>query len=158
MKAPYSALDIAKWIVAGIDRDAGESITPLKLQKLLYYVQAWALVFRQKPIFDEDFQAWAHGPVVDSVYQEYREHGWNGIPPGNCPEIDSEIAAHIDSVMDAYGDFSAKQLESMTHQEDPWRIARGGLPVAARSSAVISKKSMKDFYSDLYEKSSDGQQ
>lgn len=69
MPAPYTASQIAKWLLSAIDRDSGDSITPLKLQKLIYYAQAWSLALPERayPLFDEDMQAWAHGPVVESV-------------------------------------------------------------------------------------------
>jgi uncharacterized phage-associated protein len=146
-----SASDFAKWFVASLDREAGDSITPLKLQKILYYAQAWALVLLGRPLFDEDFQAWAHGPVVESVYNEYKQYRWEAIPaPTQTPEFDEDEENLLCEVWDSYGDFSAKHLEKLTHQEAPWKDARGALPVEARSNAIISKQSMLDFYSALY--------
>jgi len=150
-KAKNTASDIAKWFVASLDREAGDSITPLKLQKIVYYAQAWALVLLGHPLFDEDFQAWAHGPVVESVYNEYKQYRWDAIPaPEEVPELEDEVAEFLAEVWENYGDFSAKHLERMTHQEAPWKDARGDLPMEARSNAVISKQSMHDYYSALY--------
>ena len=153
MAVSYKAVDIARWIVAGVDRDAGDSITPLKLQKLLYYAQAWALVFLGRPLFADDFEAWAHGPVVEAVYQEYRRYGWDSIPfpDSGAPVLDAETAEHIETILGVYGDSSAKHLEQLTHLEAPWRNARGSLAPAARSNSMISKNLMKEYYTSLYE-------
>ena len=158
MARKYTACDVAHWIVANIDRDAGDSITHLKLQKLTYYAQAWALVILGRPLFDEDFQAWAHGPVVESVFREYRSFGWDALPcPDEVPDFDDEDSELLANVVDVYGDLSAKHLERMTHAEDPWRDARGNLPPEARSNAVIPKSRIKEYYKSLYEKTDNGQ-
>ncbi|MDB5619508.1 type II toxin-antitoxin system antitoxin SocA domain-containing protein [Tardiphaga sp.] len=146
----YSPGEIARSFLAGIDRSAGDSMTHLKLQKLLYYAQAWALVWLKRPLFDEDFQAWAHGPVLESVFHTYKHYQWDAIPaPRDAPLLDPETFAHIGSILSVYGDFSAKHLEAMTHREDPWKDARGSLGPEERSNAVIPKEGMLEFYSGL---------
>lgn len=146
----YTAKAIAQWILGLIDREAGDSITHLKLQKLLYYAQAWALVMLGHPLFTEDFQAWAHGPVVESVFDEYKSYRWDAIPePSGFTQVDDETKDHLAMILEVYGDFSAKHLEKMTHNEGPWKDARGDLPPEARSNAIISKQSMQQFYSGL---------
>jgi uncharacterized phage-associated protein len=147
----YSPADVARWFVGSIDRDAGDSITHLKLQKLLYYAQAWALVELGRPLFEEDFQAWAHGPVLESVFGDYKAHGWDAIPAPEkaASDFDEETEEHLGDILSIYGDFSAKHLERMTHKEAPWKDARGDLPPEARSNAIISKDSMYRFYSKL---------
>jgi uncharacterized phage-associated protein len=152
MEMEYTAVVIAKWILAQIDRAAGDSITHLKLQKLVYYAQAWALVLLGRPLFTEDFQAWTHGPVVESVFNEYKSFRWEAIPePADSVEMDAETETHLTEVLEVYGDFSAKHLEKMTHSEAPWKDARGDLPAEARSNAIITKKSMIEYYSNLLE-------
>lgn len=158
MSAPYTALDIARWILAGVDRDSGDSITHLKLQKLIYYVQAWSLALRDKPLFEEDMQAWAHGPVADSVFQEYRDYGFEAIPaPTTVPEILNEDAEHIMEVVNVYSEHSAKVLERMTHNEQPWLEARKNLPPEARSKTPIDKNTMRVFYRKAYQEA-DGEE
>lgn len=148
-----TAVDVANWILASIDREAGDSITHLKLQKLIYYAQAWSLAIRNRPLFREDFQAWAHGPVVESVYREFREFGWDAIPaPESVPEFDAETEELLSDVLEVYGDFSAKHLEQMTHAERPWVDARGNLPPEARSNAIIPKEAMAKYYRELLER------
>ena len=75
-----SARIIAGWFVNAADRDSGEAPTHLKIQKLVYYTQAWYLANFDTPLFDEDMQAWTHGPVAPSVYEKYRGAGFDVLP------------------------------------------------------------------------------
>ena len=79
-----SPFDVANWFTCSLDREAGDSITHLKLQKLIYYSQAWSLALNGIALFEEDFEAWAHGPVIPEVYQEYKEYGFNALPSCEC--------------------------------------------------------------------------
>lgn len=142
-----SAKDIAKWFLCAVDREAGDCITHLKLQKLLYYAQAWSLVLIDKPMFKEEIQAWMHGPVVPEVYDEYCKYGYNEIPkPDEYPMIDKEYEEVLEEVMKTYGIFQAKYLEQLTHSEKPWIEARGDLPLEAKCDKVISLDTMKEYY------------
>jgi uncharacterized phage-associated protein len=125
-------------------------VANLKLQKLLYYAQAWNLVFTDEPLFHETCEAWVHGPVVARVFGEYKTSRWAPIADPIGPAVeDPEIRAHIDNVLEAYGNFGATQLERLTHQERPWIEARAGLAPDEPSRNAISMKSMKEFYSLL---------
>ena len=143
----YSALDIAKWFLCAVDRESGDSITHLKLQKLLYYAQAWSLVLLDKCIFKEEIQAWMHGPVVPEVYDKYSAYAYNEIPkPEHCPVIAKEYEDVLEEVMKTYGIYQAKYLEMLTHSEKPWIEARGNLPLEARCDKPISTETMKQYY------------
>lgn len=149
---PYPAVDVAKWFINAVDRESGDSITHLKLQKLLFYTQAWSLALRDEPILNEEFEAWAHGPVVRSVFDQYKDYSWNAIPRVECDdgcEFSDEAIEHFELIQNAYGQLSAKQLEAMTHRERPWREARRGLPPEARCDDVISRETMAVFYRQL---------
>jgi len=149
----YTPLQIANWFLANIGREAGDLITHLKLQKLVYYAQAWSLAGRGTPLFDEDFQAWAHGPVVPSVFRAFRDHGMAPIPaPASVPRLDEETVELLTEILDVYGEHSAKKLETLTHRERPWKDARGDLPAEARSESVIPKAAMQSYYSELSRK------
>lgn len=149
-RQPYTPLQIANWFLANFGRDAGDLITHLKLQKLVYYAQAWSLAARGKPLFDEDMQAWAHGPVVPSLFRAFRDYGMDPIPaPASVPRLDAETVELLGEVLEVYGEHSARKLEQLTHRERPWRDARGDLPPEARSDAVITKAAMQSYYSDL---------
>lgn len=148
----YTPQQIADWFLCTIDREAGDSLTHLKLQKLIYYAQAWALVFFDEPLFAESIQAWTHGPVVYSVFQRFCDSGWDALTiPAVCPELESQTTDLLNEILRVYGQLNAKHLERLTHQEAPWKEARGDLPPEAYSNNVISKDSMKSFYKKLYE-------
>ena len=74
------AIEVARYFLSLTDEDAGELISNLKLQKLLYYAQGFHLVIYGEPLFPETIEAWAHGPVVTSVYHQYKEYGSEPIP------------------------------------------------------------------------------
>lgn len=133
-------------------RERGDAITNLKLQKLLYYAQAWFLALHGSELFSEDFQAWVHGPVLPSQYHRFKHNDWRPIDD----QIDasrrtgnSKIDRHLEKVLDVFGVETAPALERMTHQERPWIEARRGLPASAPSKNIISKTSMKKFYKEL---------
>ena len=142
-----TASDVAKYLIASFQKRKKE-ISNLKLQKLLYYAQAWYLVFYDVPLFDGSIEAWVHGPVVRSVFQEYRKFGWKPVQTKDSGSITSKtITDHLDEVMHAYGEFDAVLLERQTHRESPWRDARGNLEPDEPSNRVITHEAMKKFYS-----------
>jgi uncharacterized phage-associated protein len=152
MTRKYLANDIADWFLCQIDREAGDSITHLKLQKLIYYAQAWALVLLKKELFEEEIEAWAHGPVVPSVYQRFKGSGWDALEtPDECPEIKGDALKLLTEINRVYGNCGAKHLESLTHNEMPWIATRGDLPLEAACSRPIPKEVMADFYRKMYD-------
>ena len=146
-KKKHSPLDFAHWFLNCVDRESGDDITHLKLQKLLYYAQAWHLANQNRELFAEDMEAWTHGPVVPSVWQAYKDCGWSSLPPVNR-EIDLSKSEEnlLELVYKEYGKFSAKELERLTHSEHPWKKTRGDLPIEAKCSNPIDKKMMRDYY------------
>lgn len=132
-------------------RERGEVLTNLKLQKLLYYAQAWYIALNGDPLFEEDFQAWVHGPVLPSQYQRFRDYRWKPITEEiNRPKFDVEgVEVHLTEIIDVFGCESAVSLELMTHREPPWQVARGDKPSDAPSQALIDKALMGDYYSSL---------
>jgi len=132
--------------------DAGEHLNLLKLQKLLYYVQAWHLAFYQEPLFNGKFQAWVHGPVNRPIYDRfssshslYSEVSTSEIQ-SDLSELSEDNAAHIESVLEAYANFTGSQLEELTHREKPWIDARNGLPSSANCENLIDEKLMQNYY------------
>jgi uncharacterized phage-associated protein len=140
------AQDVAKYIL----KKCGE-MTTLKLQKLLYYCQAWSLVWDEEPLFEEEIEAWANGPVVRSVFAEHRlkfKVGASDIR-GNTRLLTQKQRETIDAVINYYGDKDSYWLTELSHMEDPWKNARGDLPPGVRSQNVITKASMMEYYSSL---------
>jgi len=146
------AKTVARWFVNHADRASGEAITQLKLQKLVYYADAWFLANFDKPLIKEDFEAWAHGPVVPALYAKYRSHGWNALPPEAGVKVPEDLDDYLEAVFEEYGQYGAKKLEKMTHNEEPWLAARGNLSPEAASSTKISKVVMRNFYGSKIEK------
>lgn len=139
---------VAAWVINYVDRDAGESITHLKLQKLLYYFEAWYLANFDRPLFKENFEAWAHGPVCREVYAKYKGNSWDALGPVKAMPIPDELNDFLIAVYNEYGQFSAKKLETMSHEEDPWKKTRGSLPIEARCEDPIDKLLMRNYYAN----------
>jgi len=137
------AHDVAKYFVSLVDEDAGDSISNLKVQKLLYYAQGFHLAFYGKPLFSEAIKAWAHGPVVPQVYHLYKEFGYQPIPVErvSLDASSAEVRELLDQVWSVYGQFTATKLESMTHNEPPW--------MNTPQSEAISHEAMTKFFKTL---------
>lgn len=131
-------------------RERGEVLTNLKLQKLLYYAQAWHLALKGEGLFAEDFQAWVHGPVLPTQYRRFSEFRWRPITTDVAkPDLPAQIVSHLNEIIDVFGSESAVALELMTHREAPWIAARGNLGPDEICTAVISKQSMAEYYRSL---------
>lgn len=143
--------DIANFFLKIVDRDSGSTITPLKLQKILYYAQGYHLAYYDKELFPEDFQAWAHGPANEEIYEKYKEFGFNSIPypEEEIPDIDDEKNDFLNDIWQTFGIYDGKYLEEQTHREKPWIDARKGYAPGAKCQEIISKQSMKDFFKAL---------
>lgn len=150
-KQKVTVFDVADYFLKVVDRDAGGSITHLKLQKLVYYAQAWHLVFTGKPMFCERIEAWVHGPVCPALYSKYADYGYQNLPePEKAPDVfNEEELETLEAVWDCYGDYDARYLEQLTHQEKPWREARKGCAPGEHCTKRISLEVMKEFYTQL---------
>lgn len=142
-----SIYDIAKYIT----EQRGE-MTAMKLQKLMYYAQAWHMVWQERALFADDFEAWANGPVLQGLYNCHR--GMFSVTAdlfaaANSMSLDPVERANIDKVLGFYGEQTAQWLSNLTHQETPWLAARGDLAPGNSSNATISKSSMHEYYSAL---------
>ncbi len=146
----YSANQIADWFLSRVNIESGDTVSHLKLQKLVYYSQAWHYTLFNQPLFEEKIEAWMHGPVIRSVYNRFQD-----IPIYNpimrdaiidVPYPTSETTDLLEDINQIYGEHTAKYLEDLTHQEDPWIIARQGLPSYAYCENEITLSSMKEFY------------
>jgi uncharacterized phage-associated protein len=131
-------------------------LTNKSLQKLVYYCQAWHLVFYNKPLFDEPIEAWIHGPAVPSVYRRFSTYSYMYITEdpdlSRISELSTTETKLIDEVWKAYGSFDAGYLEALTHREKPWINARASLLPYESSSATISLTDMKDYYGERLKK------
>lgn len=138
--------DVAEYLLA----KAGP-MSAMKLQKLVYYAQAWHTVWTDRPLFQERIEAWANGPVSPVLYEKHRGQFilnsgvFNGQPDQLTPdEVDS-----ICRVIEAYGDKTSQWLSDLTHMESPWKIARNGISSGERGNREISLASMHEYYGSL---------
>ena len=144
-----SSLDVAEYIL----QQKGP-VTAMKLQKLVYYAQAWSLALEHEPIFEESIEAWANGPVVRELFESHRgQYYVSAIPSGDPEQLSEEQKETIDAVVIYYGQKSPEWLRDRTHSEDPWRKARGVCSDGQRSNNRISFESMEEYYSELEEDS-----
>lgn len=122
-------------------------MSAMKLQKLVYYSQAWHLVWDDGPLFDAPIEAWANGPVVHALFDRHRGAftvtNW---PGGDARRLTKDERETIDAVLRDYGSLSGRQLSHLTHGEEPWRRAREGLGPTDRSSNEITPDALARYY------------
>jgi uncharacterized phage-associated protein len=145
--------DIADYITMKLT-EAGVPLNTLKLHKLLYYVQAWHLAFYGDRCFNSTFQAWVHGPVSRAIYDRFKDSK-TMYSPVRLKDVRPEFALadlseherrHTDAILESYADFTDDQLESMTHDEEPWQKAREGYGPRERCEETIDDDEMKSYY------------
>ncbi len=133
-----------------------EDITPLALQKALYYIQGFYYAFNNAFIFSEDCEAWVHGPVYRDIYFRYRDYRFDPISDGDNVNFDDSILtdaekAIFDGVINNLCCYSGKVLESFTHEETPWLDARGDMTPLKPSVQFISKGSIGEYFASVKE-------
>lgn len=124
--------------------DSSDGISNLKLQKLVYYAQGFHLAMFDSPLFENDIEAWMHGPVVPELYHQFKECGRNPIPAPldlDIPAIfNPEQIDLIAEVQETFGQFSAWQLRNMTHEEKPWMDHKD------KTERKIPKEEMREYF------------
>jgi len=140
-----SVQDVAAYILHKLG-----PVTAIKLQKLVYYSQAWSLVWDEEPLFEDEIQAWANGPVSPTLYEAHRrQFKVSVISDGNLESLTPSQRETIDKVLEFYGDKSSQWLSDLTHQESPWLEARRGLAPGQPGNCEITTASMAEYYSSL---------
>ena len=142
-----SAHDVAAYIL-----ERRGSMSTMKLQKLVYYSQAWHLVWDEEPLFTEAIEAWANGPVVYELFDVHRGHftvdSW---PRGDRNNLADNERETVDVVLDGYGDLDGRKLSALTHGEGPWLDARDGLRPTESSSKEITCDALQIYYTGVQE-------
>ena len=136
-----TAQDVADYFLAKVDEEQGDTLTNLKLQKLLYYAQGFCLAIYEEPLFNDEIEAWTYGPVVPAIYHKYSECGTGSLPkPTTFDEskFSAEAGELLNEIQEVFGQFSAWKLANMTHEEPPWR----NTPVGT----VISHDALRDHF------------
>ena len=144
-----NVFDVAEYILSQL----GETTT-MKLQKLVYYCQAWSLAWDGVPLFEEDFEAWMNGPVCPELYQAHKGtfkvgSGFFRLYKSEDPNFSEDNIDSMNAVLRDYGDKAPYWLSELTHHEEPWKSARRGLAVGEHSNNIISKESMQCYYEGL---------
>jgi len=153
----YTADDIAGWFIdfnnRYVENEEAELLSPMKLQKLLYYAQGAFLAIDDAALFEDDIEVWDHGPVIPSVYYKYKKYGAGGIEKSEVDvpaEINEHTYAMLYGIYEKYSKHSASQLRNMTHREEPYIQASENSNDEVK---IISKASMKDYFSStVYKK------
>lgn len=135
-----NAQDVADFFLSPVEEEEGELISNLKLQKMLYYAQGYALAILGRPLFNDSIENWLHGPVVVSVYHTYKVYGNSPLPLSHIePEkYQPDELFILNKVREEKGQFTAWKLRNMTHQETPWLNSHRG--------EEILKEDLKDFF------------
>ena len=136
--------DVASYILQKKGR-----MSTWKLQKLCYYSQAWHLVWAEKPLFDEDFEAWSNGPVCRELFYKHKGIFLIDKIEGNPDALTPAEKETIDTVLHDYGDMDAYELRELTHSEAPWENARNGLGIGVPCDTVITKDAIGEYYGGL---------
>jgi uncharacterized phage-associated protein len=140
-----SVHDVARYIL-----ERHGEMPAVKLQKLVYYSQAWHLVWADKPLFQERIEAWANGPVSPALYAGHRgSYSVSKWSKGDVANLTATERHSIDAILKHYGDKTAFWLSELSHQEKPWRSAREGLGPGERGSQEITKATMAEYYGSL---------
>jgi uncharacterized phage-associated protein len=125
-------------------------MTTMKLQKIVYYCQAWHIAWTDDVLFNERIEAWVDGPVSPDLFRHHRgSFRISSIDIGNSARLTKQEKKTIDKVTKFYGNKSPQWLIDLTHQEDPWRQARAGLPDGVGSNREIKPEAMGRYYSSL---------
>lgn len=130
-----------------------DGCTTMKLQKLLYYCQGWHLAWDEVPLFDNEIEAWANGPVIRDVYNMHRGRFWlnnSWSPNGNPDNLSTDEKETIEAVCEAFSDWTACQMSEATHKERPWLEARNGLRAGERGSDSMDVGVIQDYFAGLH--------
>ena len=139
-----SAHDVASYLL----KKHGK-MTVMKLQKLVYYCQAWSLVWDEEPLFSDRIEAWANGPVIPTLYDIHKGQFEVSEWKGDSAALTKEQQGTVNAVLEFYGPQTAQWLSDLTHREAPWIMARQGLADGDRGNKEITQASLHEYYSSI---------
>jgi uncharacterized phage-associated protein len=146
-----SADAVADYLIALAHR-RGESVNNLKLQKLLYYAQAWHLALHDEPLFPEKFQAWMSGPVIPALYWRFKPFSFHDLPALNpAPSLGTDVERLLEEIADDYMPIDEYDLSSMTYREAPFRTARGNRDLSDPCDTELDEEDMRSVFRQLAE-------
>jgi len=138
------AKHVANYLLGLSDPDVGDIMSHLKLQKLVYYCQGFHLALYDKAFFADRIYAWEHGPVIKSLWHEYKDYGPEAIPKPNITYksfFDKKQQELMGEVYEVFGQFSAWKLRNLSHSEPPWK--------ETAKDSVITHNKMKMYFKTL---------
>lgn len=140
-----NVLDVAAYILNKVGR-----VSTWKLQKLIYYAEAWHAVWDDKTLFPERIEAWANGPVAPALYERHKGQFTISTLDGGDPKcLEKNERESVDAVIKFYNKYNGQQLSEITHKEQPWLRARDGLAPNERGRNIIILEAMTEYYSGL---------
>lgn len=147
-----NVFDVAAYVLKRMADVEPGAITAWKLQKLVYYSQAWSLVWDDVALFEEPIEAWANGPVCPALYARHRgEFKVSKLPVGDESALTEDEVETIEKVIEHYGKHTSQYLSQLTHAEAPWIGAREGVPPGDRGNRVIPHDAMAEYYGGLFD-------
>lgn len=148
--------DIARYFLwLACEESEPEPITNMRLQKLLYYAQGWALAVRGRPLFEGTIEGWIHGPVIREVYRTFAKYNDDVISRSEAADssiLSRDDAEFVNAIWESYKAYSASELRRRTHSERPWLEARAGLGPDDRGDRVILDETMRTFFRAEYDR------
>ena len=138
----YNVHVIARYVIHRCAQNERQ-ISQLKLQKILYFIQAEFLVGTGRAGFDDEIEAWTYGPVVPSVYSHYMIFGSTNIPDQEDDGFESisiQDKERLDAIIDAAAKYSSSSLIEITHRQSPWKNAY------RRKDKVIKQSEIKEYF------------
>lgn len=155
---PYDVNTVADYVILSLNGDENFSLINLKLQKLMYYIQAWSLGINGVPMMGARFEAWVHGPVCIELYNRFKDTKslYSSVGKEDVLDCDSqekmakEDVEFIDYILENYAQYSGVQIEAISHSEEPWIKARKGFKPLERCHNEITEKTMKEYYGKKY--------
>ena len=172
MNMPYHAKAIANYFLE-YAWERNKDLNPMKIQKLTYFSHGWYLAIEDEPLISQAIEAWDYGPVIPTLYHEFKEYGSGPIRDlatsiaitsrkplkfhYDAPQIEdspsslADTKELLDRIWEVYGDFTAIQLSSLTHREGtPWDKTRKRFP--NKRGVDIPDKWIKSYFLKLADK------
>jgi uncharacterized phage-associated protein len=149
---PDKTIIVAHYLMSKSKKAKRHDFTNKKLQKLMFYSQAWSLVLNDKKLIDDKFEAWIHGAAISSLYGRYKKYGFNQIEEefdeSEFDKLAQEEKDLLDTVWSVYGKYDPDYLEVLNHSEEPWQKARQHTSPLKSSNTIISEDEMKRYYGE----------
>lgn len=138
----YSVQNVADWF---LNQD---TMTHKKLEKLIYLAYSYTLVILNQKLFDDEFYAYVHGPIVKAIYNQYQDYGLSEIGKINIkPKFDADTEDVLEQVWQVYGKYDGLELESIVRQTTPWQKARQGISNLDGRDYKISQQDITNYFS-----------